>query len=883
MSRTGPDRGRLKMITRTCEITFAVLDRFCRPETLRNRRTAALRLLVVILGLIVGQAVLYGPSLIGVRILLPVDILAEPLIYIPRTAETEKSVLNDPMRTDLVYYYEPARQFAISELRAGRLPLWSPYEFAGVGCFRWNLSPPWLAGYLIASPIVLAWIQMFIALTAGIGAYAFFRRVMRLEFWPSAITAWCYPLTGAYVLWQGFWLPSVMCWLPWMLLAVDMTVRRPAGWGAPLLALLSGVVLLSGAIDIGGQVLMASGLCAVWCFVDQYAGKWFTQQSLIAIVAPALAWALGILASAWTLLPLAEYMQTGTRPVARSQGVEERPPVGLASLPQVVLPDMYGSTRAGSYRIGPDIFQESSAGAYAGLLATLFLAPLALSGRRHRSICILALVLGVAGLSWTLNVPVLVQLLRLPGLNLMSHNRFVFVTAFAILILAAAGLNLLWQGSIPRRWWFLAPPALLAAILMGCVYRTLVLPEPIATEIAAAVQQGRRPIGISTMEGVQTVQDSYRRSYAVAAAVAGMGISAWAWLWMRTRIPRWAFAPLAALLVGELLWFGFGHAADGDPALYYPRVPVLEQLAASRPGRVIGSVCLPPNLAATHGLRDVRGYDGVDPAQWVELLNCAADPRSVRLPYALTQWIAPKGCHAKSGGMKLSPILSMLNVRYVIYRGLPARGYHPAFQGADYFVWENHEALPRVYVPLRVETVANHEERLVRLSDFSFDPRQTAYIEQPVAMPAACQGSASITEETPQRVTVAADMLTPGLIVLSDRWDPGWKAYLDGKEVPILRANHAVRGVAVPAGRQVLQFRFEPATVATGFKFAGLAVLVWVIWVAVVGWRVIRRGVASYPPLIETGLPEEATTASSSKRLATTPSTRRERQRRGGH
>ena len=74
-----------------------------------------------------------------------------------------------------------------------------------------------------------------VALVAGGGAYLFFRRVMRLQFWPAAIVAWCYPLTGAYVLWQGFWLPSVMCWLPWMFTAVNATVRTTGRLGRPLL------------------------------------------------------------------------------------------------------------------------------------------------------------------------------------------------------------------------------------------------------------------------------------------------------------------------------------------------------------------------------------------------------------------------------------------------------------------------------------------------------------------------------------------------------------------------------------------------------------------------------------------------------------------------
>jgi hypothetical protein len=182
----------------------------------------------------------------------------------------------------------------------------------------------------------------------------------------------------------------------------------------------------------------------------------------------------------------------------------------------------------------------------------------------------------------------------------------------------------------------------------------------------------------------------------------------------------------------------------------------------------------------------------------------------------------------------------MLNVRYVVFRGAPPPGTRPAFQGVDYFVLENPEALPRVFVPQRVETVEEREERLRRLSAADFDPRQIAYVERPAGLPGICQGSASITEESPQRVTVTANMRTPGLVVLADRWDQGWKAYLDGKETPILRTNHALRGVVLPAGERILQFRFESAALARGAALSGLALLVWIAWAAAVAWR--RRG-----------------------------------------
>ena len=69
-------------------------------------------------------------------------------------------------------------------------------------------------------------------------------------------------------------------------------------------------------------------------------------------------------------------------------------------------------------------------------------------------------------------------------------------------------------------------------------------------------------------------------------------------------------------------------------------------------------------------------------------------------------------------------------------------------------------------------------------------------------------------------------METAGLVVLADRWDIGWRAYLDGRPVPILQANHALRGVVVPAGTGTLEFRYQPASFAWGLRLAGAAATV---------------------------------------------------------
>jgi hypothetical protein len=594
------------------------------------------------------------------------------------------------------------------------------------------------------------------------------------------------------------------------------------------------LVLISGQLDVAAQVLLASGFYGLWCLLQAHPKQWFQRQARRTALTLAVAWGLGFLLAAPYILPVLEYSHTGSRMARRSAGDEERPPVGLAALPQVVLPYMYGTRQTGSLRLVQHNEVESSAATYAGVLATLLLAPLAWCSRRHRSINVFWVLLLFVSLSWCLNVPGYVDLLRLPGLNMMSHNRLVFLASFGILAMAAVGIEVFLQGPVPWQRWLWMPAALLAALCIWCAYRAFVPPEPIATQLAVAVPNGYRIKWVHDLDDVRLVHSWFTRYYCVAAVFCGVGVMGWFLLWYQRAWQRKLFPALAALLVGDLLWFAWDRSPQCDPALYFPDIPVLQQVAQSVPGRIIGANCLPASLASMKGLRDIRGYDAVDPACLVDLLAPVADPQSKVYPYALTQWLAPKLVTGAQGELQLSPILDMLGVRYVVGRGSPPANSHPAFQGTDYWVLINSNALPRTFVPRRVETVAKDRVRLEKLGAQGFDPRAVAYVEAPVDLPGPCQGTAEITEEVPTRILVSVRMESPGLVVLADLWDKGWEARLNGNRVPILRTNHAVRGVVVPAGTGLLEFRYAPAGFAWGLRLAGLAAVALLLWVAIV-------------------------------------------------
>jgi len=306
-------------------------------------------LAVVLAGIVLGQFLLYGPSLAGRKVLLPLYCLAIPNYYLPDTPQTPNA-FQDSTPTDLVLLFEPDRRFAIRELAAGRFPLWTPAMYGGVPFIWPKYSPLFLFTCLTASPVILAWAQLLTALVAGTGAYLFFRRVLSVGFWPATLGAWCYPMTGFFIFWQGYPTGASVYWLPWLLLAVDRTVRGHAVAPAAL-ALVTGLVLVSGHIDVAALVLLVSGLFALWRLLEVHGRPFLRRTVGKAALILMSGWGLGFLLAAPNILPIMEYVKTGHRMLERFNGQQDRPPIGVAALPQVVLPDMYGTSKPDSFPI----------------------------------------------------------------------------------------------------------------------------------------------------------------------------------------------------------------------------------------------------------------------------------------------------------------------------------------------------------------------------------------------------------------------------------------------------------------------------------------------------------------------------------------------------
>jgi hypothetical protein len=79
--------------------------------------------------------------------------------------------------------------------------------------------------------------------------------------------------------------------------------------------------------------------------------------------------------------------------------------------------------------------------------------------------------------------------------------------------------------------------------------------------------------------------------------------------------------------------------------------------------------------------------------------------------------------------------------------------------------------------------------------------------------------------------------------VLTDNHYPGWKAEVDGREVPVDRVDYLFRGVRVGAGAHTVEFRYEPLSWRIGW-IVSLVALGGLILAVAVGWR-RRRNLTS--------------------------------------
>lgn len=168
-----------------------------------------------------------------------------------------------------------------------------------------------------------------------------------------------------------------------------------------------------------------------------------------------------------------------------------------------------------------------------------------------------------------------------------------------------------------------------------------------------------------------------------------------------------------------------------------------------------------------------------------------------------------------SATLAATPLLDMLNVRYVVFQG--QKFTNPYALGNAWFVDE-------------IRYVDNAGNELNATSMIM--PEQTAVADKSMqailgqAAPGAPGDYIRETSYAPNRLEYESHAATDRLAVFSEIYFPwGWEATIDGNQAQIGRVNYLLRAIRIPAGDHRIVMTFDPASVHTTSTVATIAII----------------------------------------------------------
>ncbi len=190
---------------------------------------------------------------------------------------------------------------------------------------------------------------------------------------------------------------------------------------------------------------------------------------------------------------------------------------------------------------------------------------------------------------------------------------------------------------------------------------------------------------------------------------------------------------------------------------------------------------------------------------------------------------------------------SLLNVRWLVAAGEQEDGLRPAAviglaPGASASLYLNPAAWPRAWLAAAPVPCPTPGAAWDAMQAPGWTPAR-APVEGPLP-PLATPGHGDIAcAFGPDALRATVRVTQPGLVVFSEIWYPAWKAWVDGRRVPLLRAYGCLRAVAVPGGGHAVTMRYDSWTAKVGAWLTLLTVAA-LAGLAVPGHRGMRAAAA---------------------------------------
>ena len=667
----------------------------------------------------------------------------------------------------------------------GRGLLWNPYQNCGQPFFANSVSAllypvHWL--FLAVPPdaalVLVTWVDLMIG---AVGMYLLIRE-LGLGMLPALAGAIAFTL-GASGAWLAVWTPlhlAPYAWIPAAMAACERLLRRPAWPVAVGLGAILALALLPGYPQ---SVVFAYQLIALRVLWEMA-----STRSARALPWLLVALALPVAFAAVQLLPSIEYARRSIRSGSLPMGTMSTRPLTLHKLGlQMALRHARGSVLA----LAP------------WLLAAMSLGRLGASRmvRFHVVVVLLGVVLAFGPLTplyaWYQALPAS-ALFRIPA-------RMLWVSDYGIAVLAAYGVDAVAGGGR------IGAAGALASLGVSAAFYWLLHGSGVSAVEAAALV-------LLPLCAVAAAGWPRGRAVAVVGIVVLLGVDVLA----RTPSVVRAPPPVARYAAHARRFSAVRRALGADARAFL----------LTAPGSA-GDFGFMQKSATLHRVPSIWDYEPQTDRRYAEVFGTMVTGR----PPATVDDVV----YVNLGGWVTRgfrrPILDLLGARLVLSTartaGDRARLFPdgpPPTPGSDLQVDVNPQAQSRSSLVGRLAVVPAAAERLRRLAIGADARAGVALVDEPPASgflgtDGPIGGRVEVRLDDPEHLRFAVTAGRRAFLYVGDQYYPGWRATVNGRPVPVLRANHAFRAVEVPAGTSDVEMIFRPPLLLVGAAVSGVSLL----------------------------------------------------------
>lgn len=779
---------------------------------------------------------------------------------------------------DVMHLYTVFQDFIRESLWAGDFPFWNPYLFTGTPQMAFvepSLFYPgnwlfWIWDFAHALPWVLVGHQLL----TGLGFYLLCRS-WGLRPVSSSFAGYAWAFSGVMISMNNIYpLLYTVAWFPLVLWLAGRVYRRYVchEWVALVavyaLHVLSGhlEIVYFGGIILGFYLLLGSG--------EQPESRWRAS------VRVGMALILGVAISALQLLPTFELLSQSTRQAGTGAMESQFWSLHPGSLLSFVIPDVIGNLFSGSNLsifLGEKEFGRSLLilSVYIGVsTAFLGVAALFLYRRQRQQVMVLFWV-------WVAVLTVLLALGHylpvygwfhqwMPGFHFFRYPvKFAIFTSFALIAMAAYGLDGLLALEQPRRVWH-GWVAGLVLVSWAIGISLWFWQEPLLQSGWPTIEWAYgESIPAQFRPVLQSLLVHVGKQWSIAGALL---LAVWLCLILYWYIPQrknMACGVLLVLTSLDLISSGLNTLWVTDPEFLTQPSPVVQQFKKLQLDQKPEARFIKSKQKNDIPQAFYQHYIMTRPHVGHFMLSALLMKDNLSLRYRFQNAYA----HSPARTFRVDKMYAVYDsalespypeFRHLVETVLAARYIHnmqqPSAPVSQYFrrhpklyrlveqqpqlfseIWENKTWQSRVHFKNQAFVVPDEDsafQTLMHAREYHFDPlkhvilqRDQAYEQAlkdvpPVAAPQKKFTAPQIVATSNNTVQLRFTTNHSGYLVLADQYYPGWQAWDNGKSVPILQANFMQRAIRVGPGNHEIRFAYQPRSFYLGLAISVLAVLV---------------------------------------------------------